>query len=213
VTGPSPTARALRLHNLRASGADGVAGLRDRLPDPPWDASLAPDDPIAVWLERNGFERYAEMTVVARPLEGLGTAMPVLGIELHPYRSEWAEAFTACEAGAMEGLATYRELGEPSGFEGQAGRGAFPVALRGERIVGFAQADLPTGWVNWIGVSPDERGQGIGRLLLTEVARAVRASRGTHLAAETEADAPSAGFWKAMGFRERGRRLLLIRRA
>lgn len=152
------------------------------------------------------------MTVVARPLEGFPRAMPVLGIELQPYRSEWAEAFTACEEGAMAGLATYAELGAPSGFESQAGRGAFPVALRGDRIVGFAQADLPTGWVNWIGVSPDERRQGIGRLLVGEVARAVRASRGTHLAAETEAGAESAGFWRAMGFRERGRRLLLIRR-
>jgi ribosomal protein S18 acetylase RimI-like enzyme len=198
---------------VRASGVEAVAALLDRLPDPPWDASIAPDDPLAGWLERQGFERYAEMTVVARPLEGLPRAMPVLGIELHPYRSQWAEAFTACEAGAMEGLATYAELGEPSGFEGQAGRGAFPVALRGERIVGFAQADLPTGWVNWIGVSPDERRQGIGRLLLGEVARAVRASRGTHLAAETEAGAESAAFWRTMGFRERGRRLLLIRRA
>jgi ribosomal protein S18 acetylase RimI-like enzyme len=198
---------------VRASGVEAVAALLDRLPDPPWDASIAPDDPLAGWLERNGFERYAEVTVVARPLEGLPRAIPVLGIELHPYRSQWAEAFTACEAGAMEGLATYAELGEPSGFEGQAGRGAFPVALRGERIVGFAQADLPTGWVNWIGVSPDERRQGIGRLLLGEVARAVRASRGTHLAAETEAGAESAAFWRTMGFRERGRRLLLIRRA
>jgi ribosomal protein S18 acetylase RimI-like enzyme len=198
---------------VRASGVEAVAGLLDRLPDPPWDASIAPDDPLAGWLERNGFERYAEMTVVARPLEGLPRAMPVLGIELHPYRSEWAEAFTACEAGAMAGLATYAELGEPSGFEGQAGRGAFLVALRGERIVGFAQADLPTGWVNWIGVSPEERRHGVGRLLLEEIARAVRASRGTHLAAETEVDAASSGFWRALGFRERGRRLLLIRRA
>jgi GNAT superfamily N-acetyltransferase len=183
------------------------------LPDGPWDASLAPDDPLAGWLQHNGFERYAEMTVVARPLQGMPRPLPVLGIELHPYRSDWAEAFTACEEQAMAGLATYTELGAPSGFETQAGRGAFPIALRGDRIVGFAQTDLPTGWVNWIGVSPDERRRGIGHLLLGEVARAVLASRGTHLAAETEAGAESAAFWRAMGFRERGRRLLLIRRA
>ena len=41
---------------------------------------------------------------VARPLEGLPRPTPVLGIELQPYRSEWAEAFTACEAGAMAGV-------------------------------------------------------------------------------------------------------------
>jgi GNAT superfamily N-acetyltransferase len=198
---------------VRASGSAALAELLDRLPDPPWDASLAADDPIAGWLQANGFEPYAEMTVVARSLEGMPRAVPVPGVELHPYRTEWAEAFTACEAAAMAGLATYAELGAPSGFEGQAGRGAFPVAVRDERIVGFAQTDLPTGWINWIGVAPDERRHGLGRLLLSEVARAVRASRGTHLAAETEAGAESAGFWRAMEFRERGRRLLLIRRA
>jgi ribosomal protein S18 acetylase RimI-like enzyme len=136
----------------------------------------------------------------------------VPGVEVTSYRNDWAEAFAAAEAEAMAGLAAYREMGTPTGYEGAAGMDHFTVARRDERIVGFCQAALPTGWLNWLGVVPDERHRGLGTVLLAEAARDVRAARGTHVAAEVEAGTAGQAFLAARGFRERGRRLLLIRR-
>jgi len=210
---PSPTARALRLEGLRVQGPDAVARLVARLPDPPWDARVAVDDPAGAWLRAAGFEPYAETAVLARLAEGIGSAAYVPGVAVEPYRTEWAEAFTAAEAAAMEGLATYGEMGSPTGYEEAAGMGVFLAARRGDELVGFAQASLPDGWLNWMGVVPGERRAGIGTLLLADVARAVRAARGSHLAAEVEAGGVGRAFLAARGFRERGRGVLLIRRA
>lgn len=174
---------------------------------------MAPDDPVGGWLGALGFEPYAEMVRLARPAEGVRAAPPVAGVEVSSYRNDWAEAFTAAEAAAMEGLASFREMGSPTGYEGAAGMDHFTVARRGDEVVGFCQAALPTGWINWLGVVPDERRRGLGTALLAEAARDVRAARGTHLAAEVEAGTGGQAFLAAAGFRERGRRVLLIRRA
>jgi len=148
----------------------------------------------------------------ARPAEGIGLAPPVPGVDVTSYRNDWAEAFSAAEAAAMEGLATYREMGAPTGYEGAAGMDHFTVARRGAAVVGFCQTALPTGWINWLGVVPDERRRGLGTLLLAEAARDVRAARGTHLAAEVEAGTVGPPFLASRAFRQRGRRVLLIRR-
>jgi len=149
---------------------------------------------------------------LARPAEGIGPAPPLPGVEVTSYRNEWAEAFTAAESAAMEGLAAFREMGSPTGYEGAAGMDHFTVARRGAEVVGFCQTALPTGWVNWLGVVPAERRRGLATALLAEAARDVRAARGTHLAAEVEAGTAGQAFLAARGFRERGRRLLVIRR-
>jgi GNAT superfamily N-acetyltransferase len=174
---------------------------------------VAPDDPIGGWLAGLGFEPYAETVRYARPAEGVGAAPPVPGVEVTTYRNDWAEAFGAAEAAAMEGLAAYREIGAPTGYEGAAGMDHFTVAWQGGDVVGFCQTSLPDGWINWLGVVPEARRRGVGTLLLAEAARDVRAARGTHLAAEVEARTVGTAFLAARGFRERGRRLLLIRRA
>jgi GNAT superfamily N-acetyltransferase len=174
---------------------------------------VAADDPAGAWLRAAGFESYAETAVMARLAEGIGSAPHVPGVTVEPYRTAWAEAFTAAEAAAMEGLAAYAEMGSPTGYEAAAGMGAFLAARRVDEVVGFAQASLPDGWVNWMGVIPPERRAGVGTLLLAEVARAVRAARGSHLAAEVEAGGAGRAFLAARGFRERGRGVLLIRRA
>jgi ribosomal protein S18 acetylase RimI-like enzyme len=73
---------------------------------------------------------------------------------------------------------------------------------------------LPEGWINWLGVHPDARRRGIGRLLVAALARQVAEARGTHLAALVEVDTDGQGFLARLGFRERGaRRALMIRRA
>ena len=109
---------------------------------------------------------------MARPVEGLPRPPYVSGLEVMPYRNEWAEAFSAVEAAAMEGLAAYREMGQPTGYEGAEGFDAF-VAARGEAgLLGFAQAMVPEGWINWMGVVPDARRRGIGRVLVAEIAQA-----------------------------------------
>ena len=172
------------------------------------------DDPVAGLLAMEGFEPYAHMAVLARPIEGLPRPPFVPGVSVEPYRNEWSEAFTNAEALAMDGLATFAEMGQPTGYEGAEGFDAFSVARDARDMLGFAQAMLPEGWINWFGVVPDQRRQGIGRLLVADLARQVREARGTHLAALVQLDTSGYAFLRALGFSERGaRRTLLIRRA
>jgi GNAT superfamily N-acetyltransferase len=164
-------------------------------------------------LRAAGFETYAETVTMARRLAGMKEAPHVTGLDVVPYRNEWGEAFVAAEASAMADDPFYVEMGAVTGFAEAEGTGAFVVALRGQTIVGFAQAAVPEGWVNWFGVTPDERRQGVGKALLGEIARQVREGRGTHLVAETPSGGPGAHFLRAQGFNERGRTLHLIRRS
>ena len=182
--------------------------------DPPWDVEVADDDPIRPLLAAEGFEPYMRAAVMARPVEGLTPAGHVSGVSVEPYRNDWAEAFENADRMAMEGLAAFREMGQPTGYEGAEGFDAFAVARDRRDMLGFAQAMLPEGWINWMGVVPDARRRGIGRLLMADIARQVREARGTHLAALVEVDTPGQAFLAALGFRERGqRRTLMIRRA
>ncbi len=212
--GPSPTARALRLDGLRCDGPEALAALLERLSDPPWDAEVADEDPLGALLAAQGFEQYARMVVMARPIAGLPRAPHVAGVRVEPYRNEWAEAFTAAEAMAMEGLSVFREMGQPTGYEEAEGFDAFSVARDDRDLLGFAQAMLPEGWINWLGVVPHKRRGGVGHLLVSDLARQVAEARGTHLAALVEADTDGQRFLTALGFRERGgRRTLMIRRS
>lgn len=212
MAGPSPTARALRLDGLRAVDPSALAALLAELPPGPWDADVAADDPLAGMLVTQGFEAYAEAVVMARPLRGLPRATPVPGVDVVPYRNAWAEDFARAEAAAMAGSAFYREMGTPTGYEGAEGTDAFVVARAGDTILGFAQAMVPEGWINWLGVVPDARRRGVGRLLVRELARAVEEGRGTHLAALVERGTSGAAFLARLGFRERSARRLLIHR-
>jgi GNAT superfamily N-acetyltransferase len=185
-----------------------------RLPDPPWDAEAVDGEPLAGLLAAEGFEPYARMAVMARPIEGLPRAPFVPGVAVEPYRNDWAQEFAAAEAAAMEGLAVFAEMGQPTGYEGAEGFDAAVAAREGGELLGFAQAMLPEGWINWLGVVPGARRRGIGRLLVADLARQVREARGTHLAALVEVDTPGHAFLRALGFGERGgRRSLMIRRA
>lgn len=212
--GPSPTARALRLEGLRAEGPDALRALLGRVGDPPWDAEVADDDPVRPLLAAEGFEPYARVAVMARPVDGMKPAPHVPGVSVEPYRNAWAEAFGNAERMALEGLATFAEMGQPTGYEQAEGFDAFAVARDRENMLGFAQAMLPEGWINHMGVVPDMRRKGIGTLLVADIARQVRDRRGTHLAALVEVDTPGQAFLASLGFRERGqRRTLMIRRA
>ena len=175
---------------------------------------MADGDPLAPMLAAEGFEPYARVAVMARPLEGLPRAPFVPGVSVEPYRNEWADEFTAVEAAAMEGLAAFAEMGQPTGYEGAEGFDAMVAAREQDAgLRGFAQAMLPEGWINWLGVHPDARRRGIARLLVAELARRVAEARGTHLAAQVEADTDGQAFLRALGFKERGeRRTLMIRR-
>lgn len=176
---------------------------------------MADDDPVAPLLAAEGFEPYARVAVMARPIEGLPRAPFVPGVAVEAYRNEWAEEFAAVEAAAMQGMAAFAEMGQPTGYEQAEGFDAMVAARQeGAGLRGFAQAMLPEGWINWLGVHPDDRRRGIGRLLVADLARRVGEARGTHLAALVEADGDGQKFLAKLGFRERGaRRTLLIRRA
>jgi hypothetical protein len=81
---------------------------------------------------------------MARTVEGLPRPPFVPGVVIEPYRNDWAEEFTAVEAAAMEGLAAFREMGQPTGYEGAEGFDAMVVARDAvDGIRGFAQAMLP----------------------------------------------------------------------
>ncbi len=166
-----------------------MAELLGRLPDPPWDAEVAADDPLAGMLAAQGFETYARVVPMARALQGMPRP-PGTPHEIVPYRNAWSDAFAEAQDAAMADLAVAREMGTPTGYETAEGFDAFVVAREGERIVGFAQAALPEGWINWLGVVPDARRQGLGSRLVGEIAKAVADARGTHLAALVELGTP-----------------------
>ena len=211
--GPSPTARALRLEGLRVDDGTALGALLDRLPDPPWDVEISPDDELAGPLAAAGFEVYARTVVMARPLAGLSRAMGGLGVRVEPYRNEWAEDFAAFEKEAMSGLAAFEEMGQPTGYEQAEGFDCCLAARdEGDQIVGFAQAMVPEGWINWLGVTPAARRLGIGHRLIWEVGDAVKAGAGTHLAALVEEGTDGMPFLAKLGFTERGRRALMIHR-
>lgn len=211
--GPSPHARALRLNNLSARDDAALERLLAELPEPPWDAEVAADDDMVGRLTRAGFEPYASMVTMARPVEGFPPSLGAAGARPVPYRNEWSDEYTAFEGQAMEALSTFREMGQPTGYEQAEGFDCC-LAARTEAgdIVGFAQAMLPEGWINWMGVAPDWRRRGVGHRLLAEVADAVRGARGTHLVALVEEGTAGRPFLAALGFTPGARKALMIRR-
>ncbi|MGE3813523.1 MAG: GNAT family N-acetyltransferase [Candidatus Nanopelagicales bacterium] len=212
--GPSPTARALRLDGLRADGPEPLRALLAELGDPPWDVEVPDGEPLGAWLAAEGFEPYAHMTVMARPVEGLPRPPFVAGASVEPYRNTMAEPFTHAEGLAMAELAAFREMGQPTGYEEAEGFDAFSIVRDERDLLGFAQAMVPEGWINWMGVVPEARRRGLGHMLVADLARQVAEARGTHLAALVELGGPGQAFLSKLGFRPRGTpRALLIRRA
>lgn len=212
--GPSPTARAARLENVRASDAAQVAALLDALPvELPWDVALEPGDPLGALLGDAGFTQYATTVMASRAIDGLRESEGSEGVRLLTYTNEMAQRYEDAEWEALDGLATFKAMGRPTGYAQGAGYGDFTVALRGDRIIGFCFTQVPEGIVWWMGVVPDERRKGVGRMLIASAARAVRTAGGTHLIAEPEATDEARGFLRGLGFRDRGQRELLIKKA
>ena len=212
--GPSPTARAARLENVRASDAAQLAALLDALPvEMPWDVALEPGDPLGALLGDAGFTQYATTVMASRAIDGLRESEGSEGVRLLTYTNEMAQRYEDAEWEALDGLATFKAMGRPTGYAQGAGYGDFTVALRGDRIIGFCFTQVPEGIVWWMGVVPDERRKGVGRMLIASAARAVRTAGGTHLIAEPEATDAARGFLRGLGFRERGTRELLIKKA
>jgi GNAT superfamily N-acetyltransferase len=211
--GPSPTALAIRLEGLQARDVESLDALLDQLQEPPWDVEVDADDSglIAV-LAARGFEEYLRTTLFVRSAEGF-SASRVPGVEVVKYENAWAPALTAAERDALDGLTAFAELGSPSGYEWGEGQGSFRIArtLDG-RMVGFAHANLPDGVVDWLGVVPERRRTGIGRLLLSAVARDVADARGTHLLVHAQDGTSGGPFLSRLGFAARGRRVSLIYR-
>ena len=185
--------------------------LLAELPDPPWDAELSPDDDLIGDLLAAGFDRYAEGEVLARELAGLRPSPPPPGVKIGPYRNDWADAYAEAERLAMADSPLYAEMSAPTGYEEADHLTGFFAATAGPELLGFVQATLPQGWINWLGVVPEHRRRGIGRALLSEVARAAREARGTHLAT-LAVSASASAFFLAERFEARNRRVLLIRR-
>ncbi len=212
VLAPSMTADATRLGSLRADSPQALERLIAELPDPPWDVEVAADGDLAAWLAGAGFERYATVTVMARPLEGMARAHGVAGVRVGRYRNDWAEQFTVAEAEALAESAIFQSMSQPTGYETAEHIGGFVAAQRGERLIGFAQATMPQGWINWFGVVPNERRKGVGRALIAALVAMAREQQGTHLACLVDTES-GLGFFRSLEFTSRGQRALLIRRA
>ncbi len=206
--GPSPSAKATRLDRLQLEDPGALAPLLAAVGEGPYDVALPVDDAQIGMLKSAGFTEYAR--TVARRIDGFRKMPPPSDVEIVPYRNEWADEFTAAEALAMADFSFYRQVGSPTGFENAAGWGSFYAARRNGAIVGFAQAEMPSGWINWIGVVPDARRQGIGRALVGEIAIAVRDAVGSHLVCEVDDTEDAMAMWKSMGFKERTRTVSLI---
>lgn len=211
VPGPSPVSRALRLDGLRASGGPALAALLAALPDPPWEAELAPDDPLVGELRAQGFDDRLDLVVLARPVQGLPPSFGVRGVEVVDYRNAWEEQYEPGEAEAMTGHPFFARMGQPTGYGQAEGFDAALAARSAEGLVGYLQAQLPEGWINWMWVAPGRRRQGIGHALVAELARRVQGARGTHLAATVPAGSEEAAFLGALGFKARSGRVLLTR--
>lgn len=211
--GPSPTSRALRLDGLRARDAAALAALLERLPDPPWEVELDPDDETIGMLRAAGFVDRLEVQIMARPVQGLPPSFGVRGIDVVDYRNEWAEAYAAGEAMSLEGHPFLERMGQPTGYEASEGFDAAIAARTDTEIAGFAQAQIPEGWINWLWVVPSRRREGIGHALVAELGRRVADARGTHLAASVPSGTDAVPFLAALGFKARGRRVLLTRPA
>lgn len=203
----------MRLDNVTARDAAALEALIQAVPGvPPYDMALAPGDPMAAMAREAGFEPYATTVTVARAIEGLPPGEPADGVRLLTYTNDMADRYDDAEFDALDGLAIYKAMGRPTGYNQGAGYGDFTVALRGDRLIGFCFTQVPEGIIWWLGVVPEERRKGVARMLIESAARATRTSGGTHLLAEVE-DTPGArAFFSALGFRERGTRELLIRR-
>jgi ribosomal protein S18 acetylase RimI-like enzyme len=210
--GPSPSSKATRLDGLRAESPGALEALLVAVGEPPYDIALPNDDPLVGLVQSTGFAPYARTVVVARRIDGFRKEPAPPGVKLEPYKNDWAEQFSAAEAAAMADFSFFREVGSPTGFETAEGWGTFYVARQGEEIVGFVQAEMPSGWINWIGVVPDQRRRGIGRALVGQVAIAVRDAVGSHIVAEVDDVPENLIFWEKQGFKQRTRTISLIRR-
>lgn len=209
----SLTADAIRLGGLSAVTPTALERLLEQLPAGAWDVDLGDDDSeLRGWLLALGFEQYAQGRVIARSLSGMKPPFPIPGIEFGRYRNDLAADFTRAESEALAGTPIFTEISSPTGYEEADHAGAFLVARRAGRIVGFIQAEMPQGWINWFGVVPAERRFGIGRLLVGELARVAAERGGTHLAGLCDTE-DGLAFFQALEFSVRGTRRLLIRRA
>lgn len=212
VAGPSPSAKATRIDKLRAESPAALAALLAKVGDGPLDIALPNESELIPMVREAGFEPYANTMIVARRIDGFRKDPAPVGVQIEPYSNDWAESFTKAEAEAMADFSLFKEVGSPTGFEQAAGWGTFLAARRDGEVVGFVQAEMPTGWINWIGVVPSERRQGLGRAMVGEIALAVRDAVGSHLCAEIDDSPESEAFWKTLGFTGKSKTVSLIRR-
>lgn len=211
--GPSPTARAARLENVQARDAAAFAALLEAMPVvPPYDIALPPGDPLGPLVREAGFEQYATTVQVSRAIERFPEGEPAEGVRLLTYDNTMADRYDDMEFDALHGMAIYKAMGRPTGYNQGAGYGDFTVAARGDHLIGFCFTQVPEGIIWWLGVVPQERRKGVGRMLVASAARATRTSGGTHLLMEAEDTPDAREFFTALGFRIRGTRELFIRR-
>lgn len=198
---------------MQARDAAAFAALIEAMPVvPPYDIALPPGDPLGAIVREAGFEQYATTVQVSRAIERFPEGEPAEGVRLLTYDNAMADRYDDMEFDALQGMAIYKAMGRPTGYNQGAGYGDFTVAARGDDLIGFCFTQVPEGIIWWLGVVPQERRRGVGRMLVASAARATRVAGGTHLLMEAEDTPDAREFFSALGFRIRGTRELFIRR-
>ena len=107
---------------------------------------------------------------------------------------------------AREQLAAAGITPESSARDLEAGRVKGWVCEADRQVVGFCSGAAETGEVLVLAVLPKHEGKGVGRRLLAEVVRALRAAghRRLWLAASADARHRAHGFYRAQGWRPTG---------
>ena len=117
-------------------------------------------------------------------------------VEYRPARAEDYEAIRQF----LAGLGWDRRVSDPGKFKRMMeGADRTVVALDRGRVVGFARAlcdGVSNGYLSMLAVSPERRGQGIGR----EIVRRLTADEREEITWVLRAGRESRGFWEKMGF-------------
>jgi ribosomal protein S18 acetylase RimI-like enzyme len=208
-------ANAARTHAALLSEASawideaGESGLEILLPMGP--ANMTRDDRQDAFFEGLGFRRfYYTMT---RELGALPECPErASDVEIVPAAAfspgELYANYAACTAAGEIELVSKQDPPEHREFfdslaDDTLGHCGSLALARGDRLVGFALVaplSSKAAHLAWIGVLPDDRGQGFGRYLLCRVMQACRGSRVERLSLYTDTSVGAQTLYRDLGF-------------
>lgn len=189
-----PSAKATRLDRLQLDDPGALDALLAAVGDGPYDVALPVDSELVGVLKARGFTQYAQTVVMARRIDGFREIRRHRRTSRSCPTATNGPRLTRAEALAMADFSFYRRSGHRLALKPPpAGGLSLPRAVATRSSASFRP--MPSGWINWIGVVPDARRQGIGRALVGEIAMAVRDAVGSHVVCEVDNTADAIAMW------------------